>query len=103
MTSRFTESQREVLARLAKRYVWWESPEQARRFPQRVIAHVMNVGDWDDVCTLVGALGNDPLREALETAVIGQLSPRSWSYWHYRLGLIAPGASPPPMPSRRTA
>ena len=40
----------------------------------------MNVGDWDAVCTLVDALGNDPLRETLEAAVIGQFSPRSWSY-----------------------
>jgi hypothetical protein len=103
MTPQFTESQREVLAGLAKRYVWWESSEQALHFPQRVIAHVMNVGDWDAVCTLVDALGNDPLRETLETAVIGQFSPRSWSYWHYRLGLIVPGALPPPLPSRRTA
>jgi len=42
------------------------------------------------------------LIEVLTHAEIGQFTPRSWTYWHYRLG-IADIDQVPPLPSRRTS
>jgi hypothetical protein len=50
------------------------------RQPDRVIAQVLEFGDFDSV---------------LRRAQPGWFSPRSWSYWHLKLGLSASGAVPP--------
>jgi len=55
--------------------------------PQRVIAQVMNIGDYDDVQALAKQVGDDVLRDVLRHAEAGQFNARSWAYWHYRLGL----------------
>lgn len=92
------------LRRLAARYVWWKSPEQAMQFPDRVVAQVMNIGDWNDLAEMIDSIGEDYLREVLRHAEAGQLNERSWHYWHYRLGLAQYGVLPvPPMPVRKTA
>ncbi|WP_428414351.1 hypothetical protein [Pararhizobium sp.] len=61
---------------------------------------VMNIGDFDDIQRLETLAGNDMLIEVLTHAEIGQFTPRSWTYWHYRLG-IADIDQVPPLPSRR--
>jgi hypothetical protein len=92
------------LRRLAARYVWWKSPEEAMQFPDRVAAQVMNIGDWNDVVEMIDAVGEAYLREVLRRAEAGQLNERSWHFWHYRLGLAEYGVRPvPPMPVRKTA
>lgn len=89
------------LLKLASRYVWWKTPEDAMRFPERVAAQVMNLGDWQDVVELVETAGEDYLRGVLERSEVGQLNERSWHYWHYRLGLAEYGVRlVPPMPVR---
>ncbi|HEX3821753.1 MAG TPA: hypothetical protein VHW45_15575 [Candidatus Sulfotelmatobacter sp.] len=89
----------ETMKELARKYVWWKSPDEALRAPQRIIAQVMNVGDYDDVQMLANHLGPEALREALNHAEAGQFDKRSWTYWHYRLGLAELGEVPP-VPSR---
>ncbi len=37
------------LEAFATRYVWWQAPAEALTFPARVIAQVMDIGDWEDV------------------------------------------------------
>jgi hypothetical protein len=93
-------AQRELLLRLAAKYVWWKRPEEAVQWPERVAAQVMNIGDCDDVQRLVDVLGNGYLRQVLANAEAGQLNERSWHYWHYRLGMAKPGKVPP-LPKRR--
>lgn len=90
----------QLLQRMAQRYVWWKRPDEAISDPLRVVAQVMNLGDWGDVCTLQQQLGDDTLRDALQHAAAGQFNARSWSWWHYRLGLATLGQVPPP-PARR--
>lgn len=68
--------------------------------PNRVIAQVMNIGDYADVQQLARAVGDDVLREVIAHAQAGQFDPRSWAYWHYRLEL-ARADQVPPMPLRR--
>lgn len=84
----------------ARRYIWWESPAEAMVFPERIIAQVMNIGDFDDVQALAKQVGDDVLRHVLLHAEAGQFNARSWSYWHYRLGL-AELDRVPPMPVRK--
>ncbi|MBK8751059.1 MAG: hypothetical protein IPL99_05205 [Candidatus Competibacteraceae bacterium] len=73
-----------VIERFAAEYVWWKAPDEALRQPKRVIAQVMNIGDYDDVVELVEQIGEDRLRRVLTHAEIGQFNERSWTYWHYR-------------------
>ncbi|MBI5141192.1 MAG: hypothetical protein HZA20_03225 [Nitrospirae bacterium] len=93
---------RDILKRLAAKYIWWKTPDEAIGQPERVVAQVMNIGDYDDVQMLAAQAGDDYLREVLARAEIGQYSERSWFYWHYRLGLAEPGQVPA-MPRRQTA
>ncbi len=90
----------DTLKALAGKYVWWKSSDEAVLMPERVIAQVMNIGDWDDVQALATQVGDDALREVLAHAQAGQFNARSWAYWHYRLGLCDIGEVPP-LPVRR--
>ena len=92
------------LRKLAARYIWWKTQDEAMRFPERVAAQVMNLGAWEDVVEMAAATGEEYLRSVLESAEAGQFDARSWHYWHYRLGLAEYGVKPvPPMPTRKTA
>ena len=93
---------REALKPLASKYIWWKTPDEAVDMPEHVIAQVMNIGDYTDVQQLAHQVGDDVLREVIAHAQAGQFDPRSWAYWHYRLGL-APVDHVPPLPVRRTA
>ena len=90
----------EALRPLAKKYVWWETPDEALESPQRVIAQVMNLGTFEDVSLLANVVGEDALRQVLRDTEAGQFDDRSWHYWHFRLGLTAPDREPPPLPVR---
>jgi len=92
----------ERLKFLAAKYLWWIPPAQAVRMPERIVAQVMNLGDYDDVQTLTEELGEDYLRHVLQHADAGVFSRKSWDFWHYRLGLAMPGEVPD-LPQRRIA
>jgi hypothetical protein len=98
-----TTTIRDALLPFAARYIWWKSPKDAVAIPDRVIAQVMNIGDFDDVASLLAIVGEDRFRYVLTHAEIGQFNARSWSYWHYRLGITQTDASPPAMPQRFAA
>lgn len=88
-----------LLTPFARKYIWWMPPNEAVTMPERVAAQVMNIGDYDDVQVLATLAGDEYLRAVLRRAEIGQFTPRSWAYWHYRLGLASPDQVPP-MPAR---
>jgi hypothetical protein len=83
------QTNQELLKLLASKYIWWKTPEEAMVMPQRVIAQVMNIGDYYDVQVLASQIGDEVLREVLTHAEAGQFNERSWAYWHYRLGLVS--------------
>lgn len=91
---------RDALKPFARKYIWWKTPEEAVATPARVIAQVMNIGDYADVQLLVSQVGDEVLRDVLRHAEAGQFNERSWSYWHYRLGL-ANLDQVPPLPTRK--
>lgn len=92
----------DALKPFASKYVWWKTSAQAVAMPERVIAQVMNIGDYADVQNLVHQVGDDVLRDVLIHAEAGQFGIRSWTYWHYRLGLASLDHVPP-LPERRFA
>lgn len=90
----------ELLKPLARKYIWWKTPEEAVALPERVIAQVMNIGDYDDMQRLAAEVGDKVLCTVLSHAEAGQFNERSWAYWHYRLGL-ADMDQVPALPVRR--
>lgn len=92
----------ETLTFLARKYIWWKTPDEAIRVPERVIAQVMDIGDYTDVQSLAAQVGDAVLRDVLTHAEAGQFNPRSWTYWHYRLGL-SHLEDVPALPARRFA
>lgn len=86
------------LAELARRYVWWSAPEEtvATNLP-RLVAQVMEMGTWEDAHALLDLLGQDAFVEVLRCPPVGVFSPKSWTFWHCRLGL----GEPPEYPAGR--
>lgn len=75
------------LKTMAKRYIWWKSPQEALADPDRILAQVMNIGDFDDALEMTELFEEERLRQILRNAEAGWFNERSWSYWHYRLGM----------------
>jgi hypothetical protein len=90
----------EAIQALARRYIWWLPPGEALAFPLRVVAQVMDIGAMDDCATLERFFGSVEMRHALKRAEPGWFRPRSWVFWHYRLGLAKWGDETPPLPTR---
>jgi len=84
-----------ALKKLAGKYIWWKTADEALATPQRVLAQVMNIGDYRDVQELATLVGDDVLRKVLEHAEPGYFNARSWAYWHYRLQLAVVNQVPP--------
>ena len=89
----------ETLLSFAK-YLWWKTPPEAIASPERLIAQVMDIGTYEDVQKLTAGTGKEMLRGILRNAQAGYFNPKSWAYWHYRLGLVKPGEQMPGMPKR---
>lgn len=97
-------SKRDLLRRIAKKYVWWKDPDDGSITQRYLVARVMNMGTDEDLLAIEEAFGIDALRDALRNAEAGWFdnwrTVRSWRYWHRRLGLVVPGEDPPPLPKR---
>ena len=52
-------------------YIWWQSPEESLARPERLIAQIMDIGDWDDERNLEITLGVELLRNVLTHAEPG--------------------------------
>lgn len=78
------------------------SPDEALNHPERIVIQVMDIGDFADVVEVIDAVGEERASGLLIHAEAGQFTPRSWHYWHYRLGLAESGQIPP-MPTRRVS
>lgn len=94
-----TAEQWELLRRLSH-YMWWKSPDEALRRPERLMALIMDLADWEDESELNDVFGDMALVSVLKHAEAGWFRPKSWSFWHYRLRLVAFDEEVPPMPRR---
>ena len=85
-----------MLRELARRYVWWQEPEQTLADPVLLPCQLMQLGTPTDLQTARRLLGDDAFRAALRKAPPGILDARSWNFWH----LVLWKQPPPPMPVR---
>ncbi len=81
---------------VARRVIWFEEPKQAVCDPVRFIAYAMTYAAYEDMKAIRKHFSDDDLREALQKAPPGIIDPRSWSYWHIKLGQYPA----PEMPTR---
>jgi hypothetical protein len=88
-----TETTRE----LAKRLVWFETPEKTLADPIRFMAYAFARATHEDMKLLRTFVSEADVREALDCAPPGIIDPRSWVYWNLRHGRYPA----PPMPRRR--
>lgn len=86
----------ETLA-LARKVVWFESPEKALSDPIRFMAYAMTYALPADMRGIRRYVSDDDFREALDRAPPGIIDPRSWAYWNSKMGRYPP----PPLPVRR--
>ena len=75
----------ELIAELARKYVWWEPIGDAPPAPERIIAQVMDIGGYDDIRRLETTLGFERLADVMIDAAPGWISRRSWRFWRGRL------------------
>ena len=82
---------------MARKYVWWQSPEATLADARLFLAQLMTIGTVDDVRWLLSVASADDLRGVLRDPPAGIFNARSWSFWHLQLGL----ESVPDLPVRR--
>ena len=103
MTDAATSPASEDIARLletvSRRYCWDSTPDRATLEAPRVMLRTMNVGTWEDILELERTAGHPLLENVLLRSPAGALTPRAWSFWHYRLGLA--DVDRPRLPRRR--
>ena len=84
------------LNQIAKRLIWWQTPEVSLANPPRFLMQVMTLGSWQEIEVVRGTFGAAALRDALENAEAGVFDAKSWSYWHVIFGMAErplPGGS----------
>lgn len=96
----YTEEQKVWLADCARRYIWWQAPEDSLESPERIILQVMEIGEAEHMLVMPDIFERRVLLDILKSANAGILSPQSWSYWHFRLGW-PPDTDVPPLHSAR--
>lgn len=75
------------LRNIAKKVVWWKTPEETLKDEKHFLAYVMTYGDWDDAAFIEYCFGKEKLKEIILQAPAGIFDPRSWSFWQIHLGL----------------
>ena len=81
---------------VARRVVWFKTPEEEIMDPVHFLAHVMTYGTPEDLKVLQGIMGKDEFREVLEKAPPGVFDCRWWAYWNLKCGR----QPTPPLPTR---
>lgn len=85
----------ELLA-IAKRIVWFASPEETLKDPKKFLAYLMTYGFHEDIEEVKKYTTSDDFIYALEHAPPGIFDPRSWNYWN----LVYNRLPIPPLPER---
>ncbi len=86
-----------ALLAAARRIVWFKPPEEALGNPIELMAYAMKHSTDQDMALLLGHIGVDGLREAIDNAPPGIIDARSWAYWNAKIGRVPA----PPAPRRR--
>lgn len=84
------------LIRVAKKVVWYDSPEGTLADLPTFLAHLMIYGSPADVAVVERFVPLEAFRRVLENAPPGVFTTDSWQRWHQRFGMPVP-----PLPRRR--
>jgi len=84
------------LIRVARKVVWYDSPEQTLADLPTFLTHVMVYGSSADVTVVERYVPFEEFRKVLENAPAGVFPKDVWQRWHERLGMPVP-----PLPRRR--
>lgn len=72
---------------MARKYVWWQPPEDTLADRKLLLAQLMTLGTVEDVRWMLASATDDELRAVLRDPPVGIFNGRSWAFWHLRLGL----------------
>ena len=84
------------LLRVAKKVVWYDSPEETLADLPAFLAQVMVYGSAADVETVERFVPAEEFRNVLHGAPAGIFTEEAWRRWHERFGMPVP-----PLPRRR--
>jgi hypothetical protein len=86
----------EDLLRVAKRVVWFQSPENTLSNTTLFLAHVMTYGTLEDIVTAMKHYPDSDFQAVLNAPPVGVFDKRSWTYWN----LYYHHTPVPPLPQR---
>ncbi|MGH9511579.1 MAG: hypothetical protein ACRD2U_05530 [Terriglobales bacterium] len=72
------------LQRVAKRVVWFKTPEEALNDTRLFLAHVMTYGTLDDIAIAMQHYSEADFDLVLTAPPSGVFDIRSWHYWNIR-------------------
>lgn len=84
------------LLQIARKVVWYESPERALADLPTFLTQLMVYGSDADVATVERYVPTSDFRKVLEGAPAGVYTQEAWEKWHRRFGMPVP-----PLPRRR--
>lgn len=99
MESELAQAAPRTLEDVARRLVWWKTPEEAVSDPHRLLAQIMALGTVEDLRVARSRFSDADFRAVLAQAPPGVFDVRSWAYWHRVLGL----GEAPELPRRSLA
>ncbi|MCR4667661.1 MAG: hypothetical protein K5657_10310 [Desulfovibrio sp.] len=95
---KLTDQQRKFLLSTAH-LVWWKSSEETLEDIPFLLRQIMTMGNLQQSEIMEKLFSKKCLLSALRDAKAGQMTPRAWHFWHYRLTDCRLGEIPP-MPVR---
>lgn len=70
------------LRAVAERVLWFESAEEALRFPKRFLAYLMTRGTLEEILVARKYFSESDFEAVLRDPPTGIFDPQSWSYWN---------------------
>jgi hypothetical protein len=89
-------SEREELLEVAKRVLWFESPETAIGQPRRFLAYLMTYGTLEEILIAKRYFSEEAFESVLLDPPAGIFDVRSWNYWN----ILYKHDPVPPLPQR---
>lgn len=84
------------LVRIARKVVWYDSPEETLTDLKTFLAHLMVYGSVADVAVVERYIPMEEFRKVLEGAPAGIFTAEAWARWHKKFGMGVP-----PLPRRQ--
>ncbi len=67
--------------RLARTYVWWQDASRTLSEPRKLLCQILRLGRSEDYVAAKAIWGRAALRRALDTALPGDIDPKSEHFW----------------------